>query len=68
MAGSQRPPRWVWVYDPAREFRQSKKPLPLHIQPAVERSAQELIDSTLKPRYIQPPPEKAEFNFKGPFS
>jgi hypothetical protein len=37
--------------------------------------AQELIDSTLKPRYIQPPPKKAELNYlvdlyaqwRGPF-
>ncbi len=63
MAGSRRPPRWVWVYDPARAFRQSKKPVPPHIQHEVERHAQELIDSTLKPRYIQPPPKQAELNY-----
>jgi len=41
----------------------------------VERRAQELIDSTLKPRHIQPPPQKAELNYlvdisckwRGPF-
>jgi hypothetical protein len=49
--------------DPARAFRQSKKPVPPHIQHEVERRAHELIDSTLKPRYIQPPPKKAEINF-----
>jgi hypothetical protein len=37
--------------------------VPPHIQHDVERRAQELIDSTLKPRYIQPPPKKAEFNY-----
>jgi hypothetical protein len=49
--------------------------VPPHIQHEVERRAQELIDSTLKPRYIQPPPKKAEFNYlvdlyakwRGPF-
>jgi hypothetical protein len=63
MAGSRRPPRWVWVYDPARAFRQSQRPVPPHIQHDVERRAQELIDSTLKPCYIQPPPKKAELNY-----
>jgi hypothetical protein len=56
-------------------FRQSKKPVPSHLQHEVERRAQELIDSTLKPRYIQPPPQKAELNYlvdlyakwRGPF-
>jgi len=75
MAGSRRPPRGVWVYDPARAFRRSKKPMPSHIQHEVERRAQELIDSTLQPRYIQPPPQKAELNYlvdlyakwRGPF-
>ena len=75
MAGSRRPPRGVWIYDPARAFRQSKKPVPSHIQHELERRAQELIDSTLKPRYIQPPPKKAELNYlvdlyaqgRGPF-
>jgi hypothetical protein len=41
----------------------------------VHRRAQELIDSTLKPRYIQPPPRKPQFNYlvdiyskwRGPF-
>jgi len=75
MVSSRQAPRGVWVYDPARAFRQSKKPVPLHIRHEVERCAQELIYSTLKPRYIQPPPLKAEFNYlvdlytkwKGPF-
>jgi len=63
MAGPRRPPRWVWVYDPARAFRQSKKPVPADIQHEVERRAKALIDSTLKPRHIQPPPKKAKFNY-----
>jgi hypothetical protein len=75
MGGSRRPPRWVWVYDPARAFRQSKKPVPPPIQHEVERRAQELIDSTLKRRYIQPPPKQTDLNYlvdlyarwRGPF-
>ncbi len=75
MARSRRPSGRTWVYDPARAFRQSKKPVPPHIQHELERRAQELIDLTLKPRYIQPPPKKTEFNYlvdlfckwRGPF-
>ena len=75
MVHSRRPPGRTWVYDPARAFRQSKKPLPPDIQQEVQRRAQELIDSTLKPRHIQPPPKKTEFNYlvdiyskwRGPF-
>jgi len=33
------------------------------IQREVERRSQELIDLILKPRYIQPPPPKAELNY-----
>jgi hypothetical protein len=41
----------------------------------VQRRAQALIDSALKPRHVQPPPKKAEFNhlldisckWRGPF-
>lgn len=75
MVRSRRSPRGVWVYDPARAFRQSKAPVPPDIQREVQRRTQELIDSTLKPRHIQPPPKKAEFNYlvdiyskwRGPF-
>jgi hypothetical protein len=75
MVRSRRPPGRTWIYDPARAFRQSKAPVPPDIQHEVERRAQELIGSTLKPRHIQPPPKKAEFNYlvdlyakwRGPF-
>jgi len=75
MARSRRPSGWTWVYDPPGAFRRSKKPVPAHLQQEVERRAQELIDLTLKPRYIQPPPNKTEFNYlvdlfckwRGPF-
>jgi hypothetical protein len=75
MARSRRPSGWTWVYDPAGAFRQSKKPVPRDIQHEVERQAQALIDSTLKPRYLQPPPKQAELNYlvdlytrwRGPF-
>jgi hypothetical protein len=75
MADSRRSTGWTWVYDPAGAFRQSKKPVPAEIQHEVQRRAQALIESTLKPRYIQPPPKKAELNYlvyifckwRGPF-
>jgi hypothetical protein len=75
MVRSRRPPGKTWVYDPARAFRQSRKPVPADIQHQVQHRAQELIDSTLKPRYIQPPPQKPRFNYlvdiysqwRGPF-
>src|SRR5487761_34246 len=63
MARSRRPSGWTWVYDPPGAFRRSKKPVAAHLQQEVERRAQELIDLTLKPRYIQPPPNKTEFNY-----
>jgi len=75
MARSQRPSGWTWVDDPAGAFRRSKEPVPADIQHQVERRAQELIDLTLKPRPIQPPPQKAELKYlvdisckwRGPF-
>ena len=75
VARSRRPSGWTWVYDPAGAFRRSKKPVPADLQHEVERRAQALIDSTLKPRYIQPPPRKTELNYlvdlharwRGPF-
>jgi hypothetical protein len=37
--------------------------VPVDIRHEVQRRAQQLIDSTLKPRYLQPRPKKAEFNY-----
>ena len=75
MARSRRPSGSTRVYDPAGAFRRSKKPVPADLQHEVERRAQALIDSILKPRYIQPPPKKNEINYlvdlyarwRGPF-
>jgi hypothetical protein len=49
--------------------------VPPGLQQEVQRRAQELIESTLKPRSIQPPPRKPQFNYlvdiycqwRGPF-
>jgi hypothetical protein len=75
MVSSRRPPGRGWVYDPAGAFRRSQAQVPPDIKRDVQRRAQDLIDSTLKPRHIQPPPKKAEFNYlvdihsqwRGPF-
>ena len=75
MARPRRSRRKVWVYDPAGAFRRSKALVPPNIQQEVERRAQELTTSTLKPRFVQPPPKKGEFNYlvdiytkwRGPF-
>jgi hypothetical protein len=76
MVRPRRPPRGGWVYDPARAFQRSKAQVPSDIKQEVQRRAQDLIDSTLKPRHIQPPPKKTQFNYlvdihsgwRGPFS
>ena len=75
MVRSRKPAKRIWVYDPAGAFRQSGKPVPHELEREVERRAQDLIDSTLKPSYIQPPPPKPRFNYlvdiycqwRGPF-
>ena len=63
MVSPRRPPGGGWVYDPARVFRRSKAQVPPDIQRELERRARDLIDSTLKPRHIQPPPRKPNFNY-----
>lgn len=75
MGRSRRPRGGGWVYDPARAFRRSKALVPADIKLEVQRRARDLINSTLKPRDIQPPPKKAQFNYlvdihskwRGPF-
>jgi hypothetical protein len=74
MVRSRRSRRKVWVYDPAGAFRRSQAQVPPGIKQEVQRRAQTLIDSTLKPR-VPPPPKKAHFNYlvdiytrwRGPF-
>jgi len=75
MMAPKRPTGRGWVYDPSRAFRQSRARVPPDIQQQVQRQAQNLIDSILKPRYIQPPDKKAQPNYlldihskwRGPF-
>src|SRR5260370_20957645 len=53
----------IWVYETAGAFRRSGAKVPTDVRIKVERRAQHLIDSTLKARYIHPPPKKAKFNY-----
>ena len=63
MVRSRRPQARTWVYDPQRALRQSHKLVPPDLQQEVQCRAQDLIDSTLKPRHIQPPSQKPQFNY-----
>ncbi len=60
MIGPKLPSGRGWVYDPAGAFR-----VPTDLKQEVQRQAQKLIDSILKPRYVQPPPpkKKTQFNY-----
>ncbi len=49
-----------WVYRPPKP---SKPKVPDRAKQEVERKANELIDSVLKPQYIKPPAEDAQFNY-----
>lgn len=49
-----------WVYRPPK---QAQPRVPDHIKQEVERKANELIDSVLKPRHIKPPAEDERFNY-----
>ena len=52
--------RKTWVYSP----RKAPKPkAPSSVKAEVEKLAQELIETILKPTYIKPPPENPEFNY-----
>ena len=70
MIGPKPPSGRGWVYAPAGAFR-----VPTDIKQEVQRQAQNLIDSILKPRYVQLPDKKAQFNYlvdihskwRGPF-
>jgi hypothetical protein len=70
MIGPKSPSGRGWVYDPAGTFR-----VPVPLKQEVQRQAQNLIDSILKPRYVQPPDKKVQFNYlvnihskwRGPF-
>jgi len=52
--------RKTWVYSPPKP---TKPKVPASVKAEVERLAQELIETALKPQHIKPPPEDAQFNY-----
>ncbi|MDX9973214.1 MAG: hypothetical protein RBU21_09520 [FCB group bacterium] len=48
--------QWVWV-------REKPSSAPPAVKAEVCAKAQALVDSELKPRHIEPPPEKSDFNY-----
>ena len=50
----------MWVYNPGKPQPAS---VPATLKAEVECKAQELVETVLKPRYIQPPPENPQFNY-----
>jgi len=50
----------VWMYCPPK---QPKPKIPDTLKAEVTTRANELIDTVLKPKYIQPPPENPRFNY-----
>lgn len=53
-------PKKTWVYSPPRP---AKPTLPEALKAEVTARANELIETTLKPRHVQPPPENPQFNY-----
>jgi len=49
-----------WIYSPPKP---PKPKVPESVKEEVERRGNELVESTLKPEHIQPPPEDARFNY-----
>ena len=47
-----------WVYSPAKVSR-----VPESVKEQVAAKANEIIEGTLKPEYLKPPPEKPRFNY-----
>ncbi len=50
----------MWVYSPGKP-KPAGVPETLKIE--VARKAQELVETVLKPRYVQPAPEEPQFNY-----
>jgi hypothetical protein len=50
----------AWMYSPPK---QPKPKIPETLKAEVTTRANELIDTVLKPKYIQPPPENPRFNY-----
>jgi hypothetical protein len=49
-----------WIYAPAKS---SKPTVPDHEKAEVQKKADQLIESFLKPNFIKPPPEDTQWNY-----
>ncbi len=49
-----------WVYSPRKS---SPGPVPAPLKAEVQRKAEQLVETTLKPQYIKPPPTDNDFNY-----
>jgi hypothetical protein len=47
----------------AKSRKQSKPKVPDNVRQDVEKKANELVDTFLKPNYVKPPPEDNQFNY-----
>ena len=49
-----------WVYSPPKA---AKPKVPERVKRDLEEKAEELVETILKPKYIEPPPEDGRFNY-----
>jgi len=57
---AKRKPKKMWVYSPPKP---AKPKAPESIQIEVEKKCNELVETVLKPKFIQPPPKDSELNY-----
>jgi hypothetical protein len=57
---ARKKPKRVWVYSPPKP---AKSGVPGPLKAEVERKADELIETVLKPKHVKKPPEDADFNY-----
>jgi len=58
MAKKQPGRGWTWAPDPRR-----KPVVPDNLKKEVQAKANKLVEDVLKPKYLQPPPKKPQFNY-----
>jgi hypothetical protein len=49
-----------WVFSPSKP---AKAAVPMAVKAEVEAKANEFIDTVLKPKHVEPPPENPRFNY-----
>ena len=49
-----------WIYNPPK---QPKPKVPANVKAELERKAEILVETILKPAHVKPPPEDARFNY-----